>query len=60
MIATAMCLSIHSSDLGEQKMENPNPDRSIEKTEETKQYKTTDLLNPMSGYVQHTNPLFRS
>ena len=41
-------------------MENPNPDRSIEKTEETKQYKTTDLLNPMAGYVQHTNPLLRS
>jgi hypothetical protein len=33
------------------KMENPNP----EKTEETKQHHTNDLLNPMSGYDQHTN-----
>jgi len=48
-------------------MENPNPDKSTEKTKETRQHNTIDLLNPMldllnpmSGYVQHTNPLLRS
>ena len=37
-------------------MENPTPDKTTEKTKDTEQPKTTDLLNPMSGYVQHTNP----
>jgi hypothetical protein len=39
------------------KMETPNPDKSTGKTKETEQHNTRDLLNPMSGYVQHTTHL---
>jgi hypothetical protein len=35
-------------------MENPSADKTTEKTKETEQHNTIDLLNPMSGYVQHT------
>jgi len=43
------------------KMENPNQKQSPNQTattktdKETRQNNTTDLLNPMSGYDQHTN-----
>jgi hypothetical protein len=41
-------------------MENLNPDKSTEKANETKQHNPIDLLNPMSGYVQHTNPTVKT
>jgi len=36
-------------------MENLNPDKTTEKIKETKLHNAINLLNPMSGYVQHTN-----